>query len=143
MTLQLPSGWQKLWYHRPSMRQRAEIFDPNGGKGGYQLARREFDPSCFVYKGGQAKIQYLYGGLLTENAVQGLARGLLCAAIDRLERASMPVVLTVHDEAVCEVDEGNADLKLFEEVMSEPTRWAREMRIPIAVEAWEGSRYRK
>lgn len=129
LTARLPSGWQKLWYHRPV------------------LGRDErFDRDCWLYstyKGGRHEKNKAYGGLLTENCVQGLARGLLCASIDRLERANMPVVLTVHDEAVCEVDEGKADLAAFEQVMSEPTRWAQEMRIPIAVEAWSGDRYKK
>jgi DNA polymerase len=129
LTAKLPSGWQKLWYYDP------------------QLGRDDrFDRECWLYsayKGGKHQKIKAYGGLLTENAVQGLARGLLCAAIDRLERSNMPVVLTVHDEAVCEVDEDKADLKLFEQVMSEPTRWAQEMRIPVAVEVWQGTRYRK
>lgn len=129
LTARLPSGWQKLWYHRPV------------------LGRDErFDRECWLYsayKGDKHIKNKAYGGLLTENSVQGLARGLLCAAIDRLERADMPVVLTVHDEAVCEVDEGRADLQAFEQLMAEPTGWAQDMRIPVAVEAWAGDRYRK
>lgn len=61
----------------------------------------------------------------------------------RLERANYPIVLTVHDEAVCEVDEDKADLHQFEQLMSEPTPWADRIGIPIAVEAWVGDRYRK
>lgn len=129
LTARLPSGWQKLWYYDP------------------ELGRDErFDRACWLYsayKGGKHQKNKAYGGLLTENCVQGLARGLLCAAIDRLERASLPVVLTVHDEIVCEVDEGKADLGLFEKLMAEPTSWSREMRIPIAVESWAGQRYKK
>ncbi len=129
LTARLPSGWQKIWYYAP----RLDRDD-------------KFDRECWVYsafKGGKHTKIKAYGGLLTENAVQGLARGLLCASIDRLERADMPVVLTIHDECVCEVDEGRADLKLFEQTMAAPTRWARDMGIPIAVEAWSGDRYRK
>jgi DNA polymerase len=129
LTARLPSGWQKMWYYAP------------------RLGRDDkFDRECWSYsafKGGKHTKKKMYGGLATENAVQGLARGLLCASIDRLERADMPVVLTIHDECVCEVDEGRADLKLFKQVMAEPTRWARDMGIPIAVDEWQGDRYRK
>jgi DNA polymerase len=129
LTARLPSGWQKLWY-----------FDPQLG------VDDRFDRECWSYsafKGGKRSSVKAYGGLLTENVVQGLARGLLCAAIDRLERNGFPVVLSVHDELICEVDESCADLKAFEQLMAEPTRWAKQLRIPVAVEAWAGDRYKK
>lgn len=134
MTMQLPSRWQKLWYYSPDLRVTP-----------YQHKFKHVynQPSCLTFKGGRQKVAHLYGGLLTENAVQALARGLLAASMMRIEKAGMPVVLTVHDEVVCEVDEGSADLQAFEQLMAEPTLWAREMKIPIAVEAWEGNRYRK
>lgn len=129
LTARLPSGWQKLWYFNP------------------QLGVDErFGRECWsysAYKGGKHSVTKAYGGLLTENSVQALARGLLCAAIDRLERNNIPVVLSVHDELICEVDEGSADLKAFEQLMAEPTGWAKELRIPVAVEAWQGDRYKK
>lgn len=129
LTARLPSRWQKLWYYAP------------------QLGRDErFNRDCWTYstyKGGKLSRAKAYGGLLTENTVQGLARGILAAAIDRLERAEFPVVLSAHDETVCEVDEEKADLKRFEQLMAQPTLWSEELKIPIAVEAWSGNRYRK
>ncbi|MGE3279706.1 MAG: hypothetical protein AB7H90_03390 [Alphaproteobacteria bacterium] len=129
LTARLPSGWQRLWYFDPRLDH-----DPR------------FDRECWTYsafKGGRQSRVKAYGGLLTENTVQGLARGLLCAAIDRLERAGMPVVLSVHDELICEVDENTADQKAFEQLMEHPTSWSRDLRIPIKVEAWQGDRYKK
>jgi DNA polymerase len=75
----------------------------------------------------------MYGGLLTENVVQALARGLMVAAMMRLEAAGFEIVLTVHDEIVCEVDE-TADLAKFRAVMEQPTAWSEAMGVPIAVE---------
>jgi DNA polymerase bacteriophage-type len=128
LTATLPSGWQKLWYYAP------------------QLGRDEkFNKDCWSYtaiKNGHAVRVKAYGGLLTENVVQALARGLLVSAIGRLERAGMSVVLTVHDEIVCEVPH-DACLEEFESLMATPTTWAKDMRLPIAVEAWQGDRYRK
>jgi len=129
LTATLPSGWQKLWYPRPVL-FRDEKFDKNAWR--YN-----------AYKGGKLSQVKAYGGLLTENAVQGLARGLLAASMMRLERAGYPIVLTVHDEVVCEVDEDTADLARFEELMAEPTQWSERLGVPVAVESWQGMRYRK
>ncbi len=128
MTARLPSGWQTLWYPFPSL-----------GTG------RFGDPCWRSMQSKQGKwVQVdMYGGLETENVVQALARGLLCAALDRLEHAGYPVVLTVHDEIIVEVDEDQADLVSFEKLMAEPTQWAADMGIPIAVEGWQGTRYKK
>src|SRR5205085_2925806 len=48
----------------------------------------------------------LYGGMQFNNVVQGLARDKLVSAMFRIEEAGYPIVLTVHDETVSEVDEG-------------------------------------
>ena len=45
-------------------------------------------------------------GTFVENVVQGTARDLLAAAIERFEARGIPVVLTVHDEVVAEVPTG-------------------------------------
>lgn len=129
LTASLPSGWQKIWYPLPRL-FRDEQFDKDAWR-------------YTAFKGGKMSQVKAYGGLLTENTVQGLARGLLAASMMRLERANYPIVLTVHDEAVCEVDEDKADLHEFEQLMAEPTPWADRIGIPIAVEAWIGERYRK
>jgi DNA polymerase len=129
LTARLPSGWQKLWYFAP------------------QLGRDEmFNRNCWTYRAmkmGKMVNAKAYGGLLTENAVQALARGLLCGGVQRLEQAGFPVVLTVHDEIVCEVDEGSADLAGFKQLMEQRSPWAETMQIPVQVEEWQGDRYRK
>ena len=54
-----------------------------------------------------------------------------------------PVVLTVHDEIICEVDGYDANVVRFQELMEQSPGWAEDMGIPIAVETWVGTRYRK
>lgn len=81
-----------------------------------------------------------YGGSLTENCVQALARDLLADAMLRVEEAGYPVVLTVHDEVVSEVDMGR-DFEHFMGLMKVCPTWAAGT--PIDAEGWHGQRYRK
>ena len=67
-------------------------------------------------------------GVLTENVVSALARELLVAAILRLQTRGYRVVLSVHDELVVE---------------GAVPQWAIDASIPIAVEAFVTTRYRK
>ncbi len=85
----------------------------------------------------------LYGGLLTENAIQAMCRDLLFDALVRAEEAGLCPVLRVHDELVCEVPrraggEGQAEL---ERIMCDLPGWAAGF--PIGVSGHNGVRYRK
>lgn len=85
-----------------------------------------------------------YGGILTENVVQALARQLLCRAMERLEAAGWPIVLTVHDEIMCEVpDNGEYTEDRLKEIMCAPVEWAEQIKVPINVETWQSTRYKK
>jgi DNA polymerase bacteriophage-type len=92
---------------------------------------------------GQWKWMDAYGGLLTENVVQALARQLLCRAMERLSDASWPIVLTVHDEIVCEMPEGKDWTHELEAIMCEPVQWATDIKVPVQVECWQGPYYKK
>jgi DNA polymerase len=86
--------------------------------------------------------QKAYGGLLTNNLCQGLCRDLMAHAMQAAEAAGLPVVLTVHDELVCEVDEAFPDpVKTLERLMCELPAWARTF--PVTAEGWAGKWYRK
>lgn len=84
-----------------------------------------------------------YGGSLTENITQALARDVLAEGMLRVTDAGYPIVMHVHDEIVCEVpiDSNLHSLEEFEKLMGTPPDWASDM--PIATSGWEGVRYKK
>jgi DNA polymerase bacteriophage-type len=83
----------------------------------------------------------LYSGLITENAVQAIARDVLVEAMLRAESRGYPVVLSVHDEVVCELPESEGSAHELEEIMREIPEWAEGL--PLNAEGWEGFRFRK
>lgn len=86
--------------------------------------------------------QRLYGGILCNNVVQGTARDVMAEAMLRAERMGYDVVLTVHDELLCEIgqtSEPQADR--FADLMSVLPDWADGL--PLAAAAWEDTRYVK
>ena len=84
-----------------------------------------------------------YGGLWTENAVQGLCRDLLAAALVRLDAAGFRIVLHVHDEVLVETaaDLDDNRKQQFSRLLIARPRWA--LGLPIAAEVWSGPRYLK
>jgi DNA polymerase len=96
-----------------------------------------------AYKQGHMVTVNAYGGLLTENVVQALARDLMVTAMFKAERENMPVILTVHDEIVSEVRSDLADAKALRQIMEDRPAWAMELGIPVSAETWTGDCYRK
>jgi DNA polymerase len=64
---------------------------------------------------------------------------LLVHALFNLERAGYPVVGTVHDEVISEVNGGS--LEEASDLMCRAPAWAAGF--PVAVEGWRAQRYRK
>lgn len=81
-----------------------------------------------------------YGGKLCENLVQAVARDVMGASILRLHKAGIPVVMHIHDEAVCEVDK-DVPAGEIERLMSECPEWLEGC--PIGAEAADAERYTK
>ncbi len=103
--------------------------------------------NTFTHKWGDVKI---YGGKLVENIVQATARDVMTDAMIRVNEylPHAHLVMTVHDELVYEVHKDNfvfgdpaQTLNCLEEIISEVPTWASGL--PIAVEGWHGTRYRK
>ncbi|MDO5397043.1 MAG: DNA polymerase [bacterium] len=65
-----------------------------------------------------------YGGKLTENIVQAIARDCLALKIEQLTATGYKIVFHVHDEVVIEAPEECADLEAVCRIMSEPIPWA-------------------
>lgn len=81
-----------------------------------------------------------YGGILCNNTVQATARDVMAECILRLEKAGLPLVLHVHDEAVVEVDR-DVTPKDVEQLMSVTPEWLEGC--PVAAEAVEADKYVK
>lgn len=79
-----------------------------------------------------------YGGSLTENATQAVARDIMAEALVRLENAGYRVVGHVHDEILVE---GEHDVEEIKRIMIEPPAWADGL--PIDGEGFRCLRYRK
>lgn len=82
-----------------------------------------------------------YGGLLTENVVQALARDCVVASLRKLREREVKIILTVHDEIVLDAPCGAIDPREVERIMSVPPPGMEGC--PIAAEATRGFRYGK
>lgn len=134
LTARLPSG-RKLYYNFPKPVKKAMPWDPDDIRPGFEYK---------AYKMGQWKTVTAYGGLLTENVVQASARDLLVHAMFLCEDNLLPLVLTVHDEAIAEVLNPRGDEhKLMEQIMCDQPAWAKAIGLPPGAECWQGTRYQK
>ena len=131
LAMRLPSG-RCLWYANP----RIEPKEMSWGEVKNVIA---FDGvNSTTRKWGR---QYLYGGLLAENATQATARDILVNGMFAVESKGYPVVMHVHDEMVAEVPEGFGSVEEFEKLMCSLPDWGKD--IPLKTEGWRGKRYRK
>lgn len=127
LTVQLPSG-RKLFYARP------------------HIGKNRFDSDSLHYYGvSQAGKKWAdletYGGKLTENIVQAIARDCLAVTLQRLEDAGYQTVMHIHDEAVIDCPEERADLQAACELMRQPIPWAEGLVLNAA--GFVGDYYKK
>jgi DNA polymerase len=82
----------------------------------------------------------IYGGKLTENVVQALARAIIA---DQMVKVGVRhhVPLQVHDEIVGIINEGQEDVarKFITGIMSTPPAWASDL--PLSCEFGVGKSY--
>lgn len=133
LSARLPSG-RKLWYFNPQPCRKAMPWDDTDIRLAWTYQ---------AMKMGQWKTIDAYGGLLTENVVQALARDLMVSAMFKCEQEGYPVCLTVHDEIVTEPDANRANDKELQQIMQDVPAWAKAMRIPVKADCWVGDRYKK
>ncbi len=83
-----------------------------------------------------------WGGKIVENITQAVACDLLFDAGLRLEKAGYEIVLSVHDEYICEIpDDKTRNHRHMEELMSSLPSWAEGL--PLVAAGFESYRYRK
>ena len=129
----LPSG-RVLSYFRPKIRMKKVPWGP------------EKKP-CLVYLGQDTLTKAwmeidTYGGKLVENIVQAIARDLMADAMLRIDESDLyELLLSVHDEVICEADEGKGNLAEYEALMAKNPPWAHDC--PTTAVGWSGIRYRK
>lgn len=132
LTVQLPSG-RKLFYYKPKFHKK------EGMRGAESLC----------YQGVvQATRQWglidTYGGKLTENIVQAIARDLLGYAMLQLRKAGYKIVMHVHDEVIAEIPCDGKEKETYNEmvrIMSTPPEWAKDL--PLNADGYITPFYKK
>ena len=112
MTVQLPSGRLLSYFHMTAGVNRW---------GKPSLKFLGVDPD--TKKWGWIET---YGGKLTENIIQAIARDCLTHTLLQLDELAFQTVFHVHDEVVCEVPADNADgeLRAIQDVFATVPEWA-------------------
>jgi hypothetical protein len=126
---ELPSG--RSLVYRNVNRSVRHFKDPETGE-----MKAKFIYTALV---GSRRVE-LYGGKLTENAVQAAARDVFVSHLLDLEEEVGDVVFDVHDEAIVEV-EPEVTAESVKAVMSRTPSWLPGC--PITAEAKEAKHYRK
>ena len=140
MKIELPSG-RRLSYPNPRYGRSVQI-----PKSKFVTFGTRYGTEGVVFtdnaSGAWGDIR-MYGGLATENIVQGIARDLLSEAMLRIEAAGYPIVAHVHDECVIEVPIAQAKRVkgIFTSLMMESPAWAEGL--PIVAKSWVAKRYMK
>ena len=125
----LPSG-RKICYPYPEVHSRKTPWDTTKPTLTYKTEINRRWMRCPTY-----------GGSLTENVVQAIARDLLAAAMLRVEAAGYRTVMHVHDELVTEVPKNFGSAEELEEIASELPTWAKGL--PMQSKGWRDIRYKK
>lgn len=82
-----------------------------------------------------------YGGKMTENLIQAIARDCLGAAMMRLEAAGYPIVAHIHDEVVIDMEEGKGSLDEAIAIMTKNESWNEGL--PMNADGFESHYYMK
>lgn len=127
LTIKLPSG-RKLFYAKPFVKAN------------------EMGREALHYRGINQKTRKwenipTYGGKLTENIVQAIARDCLAESLKRLEASGYQTCFHVHDEVILDVPKDKADLKAVTDIMGQPITWAPGLL--LKAEGYETGFYKK
>lgn len=132
LKIKLPSG-RFIHYANPKIGMALDA---------YGRKRKTVTYTAFDSKGVQTK--KLYGGLLTENVVQAIARDILLNGMLEAEKMGFVICMTIHDEIVAETPlDSPLGLKDLLACMSKTPEWAEGSGYILAAEGYEGRYYRK
>lgn len=111
-----------------------------------KIGINKFDSDCVDFiatdSKGKLTIESTYGGKLTENIVQAIARDLLMYAINNAIADQWRLVMHVHDEMIAqEPVYSSRTLEDFCKVMAEKPHWAADM--PVKAEGYVSDYYKK
>lgn len=127
LTVQLPSG-RKLFYPQPT------IADNDFGKPAVHYMGTNGDSKKWTRLS-------TYGGKLTENIVQAIARDCLAVTLERIENAGFQTVMHIHDEAVVDCPADRADLATLCDLMKQPIPWVAGL--VLNADGFVGDYYKK
>jgi len=116
------------------------ILLPSGRKLIYQnamLTKNRWDRDSIKYMGIHQKTKQwtwleTYGGKISENIIQAIARDLLADGMRRLDDAGFDIVMHVHDEAVADIENKSVNFVLENmcRILGEPVKWAPGLSTP-------------
>lgn len=126
LTVQLPSG-RKLYYPKPFLQEN-------------QFGKMAVHYHTVGQQSKKWEVTSTYGGKMTENIVQAVARDCLAETLKKIEDRGLQVVFHVHDEVIIDAP---MDVTVEEicSIMAEPISWAPGLILRGA--GFEGSYYMK
>lgn len=110
-----------------------------------QIGENRFGMPSITYWGSKVGEPWVkletYGGKLSENITQAVARDLFAHAMGKLEEAGYKIVMHIHDEVVCDMPYAQGSLTEACQIMSISPTWAADL--PLRADGFECSFYQK
>lgn len=126
LTVQLPSG-RKLYYPRPFLKEN-------------QFGKMAIHYYTVGQQTRKWEVTSTYGGKMTENIVQAIARDCLAETLRRIDAKGLQVVFHVHDEVIIDAP-ARTTVEEICDLMAEPIAWAPGLILKGA--GFEGNYYMK
>lgn len=112
LTVQLPSG-RKLYYPRPFLKEN-------------QFGKLAIHYYTVGQQTRKWEVTSTYGGKMTENIVQAIARDCLAETLRRIDAKGLQVVFHVHDEVIIDAPVETTVDEICD-LMAEPIPWAPDL----------------
>ncbi len=109
LTVKLPSG-RKLYYPKPFLKEN-------------QFGKLALHYYTVGQQSRKWEVASTYGGKMTENIVQAVARDCLAVTLERIAAKHLPVVFHVHDEVIIDAPMETTVDEICD-LMAEPIPWA-------------------